>query len=155
LKHSHPLAPCSAPCSRFCIVAEAVPFVSSLPRACHASANLPRDASQAHSCRRAVALVFGRSASFSRIHRPQQPAPALFRDSEEYLLGVHHSTPVLPFWTSWGKSALTGASTFAHCCGWLHRRHRIPLCFYQPLDKLTLSLCCSRAPSPDFARDPP
>jgi hypothetical protein len=61
-KHSHPLAPCSAPCSRFCIVTEAVPFVSSLPRACHTSANLPRDASQAHSCRRAVALVFSRSA---------------------------------------------------------------------------------------------
>ena len=61
-KHSHPLAPCSAPCSRFCIATEAVPFVSSLPRTCHASANLPRDASQAHSCHRAVALVFCRSA---------------------------------------------------------------------------------------------
>lgn len=45
------------PCSRLCIATEAVPFASSLPRPCHASANLPRGASQAHSCRRTVALV--------------------------------------------------------------------------------------------------
>lgn len=117
-RHSHPLVPCSAPCSRFCIATEAVPFVSSLPRACHASANLPRRAVQAHSCRRTVALVFPRPALFSRPSRHQTCLRPHCLDK------VSLACISLPrsyhFGHLGGESALTGA--IPRCCGWLHPR---------------------------------
>jgi len=71
--------------------------VSSLPSARHAAANLPRDASQAHSCRRIVALV-SRSpfASFTTVPTLDQPAPALLREREQREQRVLGVQPLYP-----------------------------------------------------------
>jgi len=135
--------------------------VSSLPRARHAAANLPRDASQAHSCRRTVALV-SRSpfASFTTVPTPDQPALALLREREQReqrVLGVQPLYPGLAI-----LHILKGISLdrcferLPGCCGWLHRRHQTPRRFYQPTLELEslLFFCCSRAQLPEIARDP-
>lgn len=98
------------PCFRFLRPAEAVPLYQAR-QACVTHLQICLESPVKLAAPVAGSRLFSIKLCSSFDHPTSEPpAPALFRDLDQRVLGVQPSTLVLPFWTSWGKSALTGAS---------------------------------------------